>query len=241
MTSSFTGTTCEQAVKSCNSAIAILQGAFKERQPFPSPDSVQGGVVALCASCRKNGGDRKCTGWVLNLRQGRELRFEATVGGRLVHVLVEGRQEWKYGPKRDLGPGLPDSGSFAVTILDENYNVITRQHSDVANVGQPGSIGHLQVGGLPSTGPRPGHEWLDVPRWPMMPMDFILVIELLLYSFFPGYWLEKSEYGPWQRAVKLSENQMYAPWRARMETYWNSRVSRDSWLKEQCNISSSWR
>lgn len=235
------GMTCDDAVKSFNAAMSVIRGAADQVLNLPSPDTVEDGIVNRCGSCRRGKNSRACSGWSISLRRGSEISFEAPVGNRRVIVLVEGSQVWDFSKAIPGFPAIPVEGSYSVSILDENSSLITRQHSDVANFAQAGSVGHLQLGGLPSMGSRPDYEWLDVPRWPMMPVDLVLLVELLIYSFFPLYWLQNSETVAWRRAVQGSETQMYSPWRARMELYWNQRESRDSWLKEQCNINSSWR
>ncbi len=230
---------CDDAVDAFNDAMRELSVASGNRARVPKPDNVEDRIVTRCQACRGKK-SRSCTGWSVNLRAGPLISFDAPVGNRSVNVHVEGSQEWTFNAHSHAGTMVPTSGSFSITIFSESGEMITRQHSDIANLAQPGSVGHLQFGGLPSSGVRPRFEWLDQPRWPMMPFDPLLLTEFLIYSFFPDHWRKVARRGSWREAVHRSEDQMYGPWIARMNAYQDQRTSRTSWLHEQCNESSTW-
>ncbi len=203
-------------------------------------------VVARCAGCRRgNPNPRSCTGWRLTLRGTTALSFNpAEVEGRFVAVSIEGQYDF-----RRSQPGRWDSWArapmqtcnSAVLVEDLEGNVITRQHLDLANTGQKGAMWHLQLGGLPGGGrERPPYEWFDVPRWPSHPHDFMLTVELVVYSFWWDTWNRIRETDPWRLWVKRAEDLVLAHYQERLALYWNARTDPDSWLAVQCNQIGGW-
>src|SRR5206468_6323039 len=47
--------------------------------------------------------------------------------------------------------------------------------------------------------------WLKVPRWPVAPTDFILIVELVLFSFFSAVWRGVALSSPWRDYIKTAE------------------------------------
>lgn len=133
--------------------------------------------------------------------------------------------------------------TYAIELRKAVDDVLcARQHLDLANPDQHGSVWHLQLGGLATGGLRHKElEWLDVPRWPALPMDMILVLELVIYNFHNEDWLELRRMNPWRRIVKNSELLMHRCYFERFREYCNRREADDSWLAYQCNRTSSWK
>lgn len=233
--------TCQTAIDACNAVVETLRSVgILEQGPFP--DTVRSAVVLRCQPCRAGRGSnpRRCGGWTLSLRPENAIRIRGHAGGRGVIALIEGTSDRRHAigvPASSLVSG----GSMAVTVLDEEGALLTRQHSDVANVQQWGPVGHLQLGGLPSIGPRPPLEWLDQPRWPLPPMDLVLLAELALYSFAPEGWNRVRELPVWQEQVQRSESLAYTLWLTKLQEYWNQRGSGSTWLTEQCNVTTPWQ
>ncbi len=122
-----------------------------------------------------------------------------------------------------------------------NDELCARHHLDLANLDQPGPVWHLQLGGLAAGVQRHKElEWLDVPRWPALPMDMILVLELAIYNFRNSDWLELRKTNPWRDIVKRSEQLMHRRYLERLKEYWDRQEAGDSWLAYQCNQTSDW-
>ncbi len=197
-----------------------------------------------CKQCsgKKGKSWKKCTGWKFDFRDRYALNFtQAEVHGRFYNVSITARHDcsrkqgesWENYPMAACNP--------AVEVWDMNDELVTRQHVDLADPGQPGPVWHLQLGGLPSKRQtKPEYEHLDVPRWPCIPLDFVMVTEIVLQSFFPKQWRDLSELPEWLDLVAKSERHMlksYVDWLLR---YWDQQSSRNTWLREQCNQTGSW-
>jgi hypothetical protein len=133
----------------------------------------------------------------------------------------------------------------ACTVAVELYepgtdNLLVRQHLDLANPGQPGTVWHLQLGGKPAHGDKPDTMWLKVPRWPIMPTDFILIVEFVLFSFFPDVWRGVAASSPWRDHVKVAEQLVLTHYRNRLNKYFDVSTTASSWLAAQENAPDIW-
>ena len=191
-----------------------------------------------CQPCRKSRKKRKeCLGWHLQLRDATAIEFRhCKVDGRRVFVRVEGvfstershRDSWHLHPCR--------TSSCAIEVREfPTRELIERHHHDLANSAQPGPRWHLQLGGAPAK-----DRWLDIPRWPIAPMDPVLVIELAVYSFFNDTWKELRSTNPWQGIIKRSEKLLLPHYRDRLDKYLTQGTRIDSWLAHQCNTTGCW-
>jgi hypothetical protein len=232
--------TCASAVESCKAVLQTMS-SVDLIEAGPSVDAVDGGIIGRCQPCRAGSSSpRRCRGWTLTLRGANRLRFRGRAAGRPLVVSIEGHQDQRH-PARELpGSKVPAASSLSITVLNPQGQVLTRQHSDVGNQGQRGAVGHIQLGGLPSFGPRPDLEWLDVPRWPAPPMDFMLITELAIYSFAEAEWESVRNQNTWKQWVQRSESLAYSIWRRQFEDYWSRRARAGTWLAFQCNAGSPW-
>jgi hypothetical protein len=229
---------CHDAIDACNTVVGTLDDAGV-LESGPRPDTVTSAIVVRCQPCRSGRGTpRTCTGWQLGLRP--HVRLRGRVSDRDVVVLLEGWQDHRHAPRAAAGQDVLNAGSMSMTVMDPGGEILTRQHTDVANQGQAGPVGHLQLGGLPSFGPRPDLEWLDQPRWPMPAMDIVLLAELALYSFAPESWTRLRENTRWRQQIQRSESLAYGLWLGNMNNYWSQRGARSTWLGEQCNRTTPW-
>jgi hypothetical protein len=206
-----------------------------------------GSVLTKCQPCRAGGtSPRRCRGWRISLKGLTALRFElADVHGRLARVTIEGIYDFQHSEHARRWPdwtAAPMSHCSSVIYVEEalSETPLTRQHLDLANREQAGPVWHLQLGGLPSEGARPTHEWLDVPRWPSHPLDFALTVELTVYNFFSEAWSRLKTSNPWRLWIHRSEELVLSHYHQRFSDYWNRRTDLDSWLATQCNQSSGW-
>lgn len=212
-----------------------------------------------CTSCRRKPGNKKCLGWEFNLLGNNAIYLRQTqIGGRWVQAVVTGTFEFKRTSK-DIPRPVRASCALEIWRFSEEEGRIaedapySRHHLDLANRGQPdsgvshdqlGPVWHLQLGGLHSRGGRMPNEWLDVPRWPSLPMNFILVMELAIYSLFPEAWQDLRLRNPWRDIVKRSERLMITDYRERLCEYFEQHLrdepERASWLSFQCNRTGGW-
>lgn len=202
----------------------------------------------MCSACRKARGaqtakpNKHCQGWKFAFRGRTALKFRPTkVEGREYSVTLTAIHDCLRDAKKDWEQFPMNACSPAVEVRDLAGTLLTRQHVDLANPKQPGPVWHLQLGGLPSE--RKGKhalEHLDVPRWPCMPLDFVLAAELILHSFYHDEWRELSESASWRKLIDDSESHMLGHYVSKIASYWDQRSSHASWLSAQCNTSSSW-
>jgi hypothetical protein len=233
--------TCADAIDTANEAIQILRGSGVLVQA-PHPDSVDGAVIHKCSGCSAGKPKQNnCGGWVLRLANNNMIRLRGAAGGKDVFVRIAGTQDFRHAVGIDVaGAVLGGQNSLSLSVLDGSGQLLTRQHSDTANPGQRGSVGHIQVGGIPEEEAKSDIEWLDVPRWPSAPYNLVLMLELAVYSIAFETWLDIRERAAWREAVQRSEHLTMSLWWTRQNAYLQQRSSRISWLAEQCNETNPW-
>lgn len=205
-------------------------------------------ILRTCSQCRSGSTNpRRCTGWKLEFRELSALRFVPVEikEGHTVRVSVEGKFDFTRpsGGRFDrVWVPMPMRTSVSSIVVEELAgDLITRQHIDMANVGQPGPVWHLQLGGRPGLRrERPEYEWLDVPRWPAHPLDFTLTVELAVFSFWWDKWNHLKDTNPWGLWIKRSEYLVLSHYFQRMQEYLARPSSLKSWLAFQCNQISGW-
>lgn len=236
--------TCDTAEES----VSVIDNVLRQHgliETFVFRDEAKA-ILTKCQSCRSGrSSSRRCRGWRLAFRGRTALRFiPVEVEGRWVQVSVEGWFNFERSAERVTTAWVEAPMRESVsTIIVENLDgsLITRQHVDLANVGQRGPVWHLQLGGLPGGGrERPEYEWLDLPRWPMQPLDFMLTVELVVFSFWWGKWNTLKLTNPWHMWVKRSEYLVLSHYYEYMKNYWNRHSSLESWLAMQCNQTGGW-
>lgn len=109
---------------------------------------------------------------------------------------------------------------IAVNIFDEDNNVISRWHVDLANKKdddsfQPGPLTHIQYGGHVA-GDREHDHQLKVPRWCHPPMDILLLCEVITANFYPKQWVKLKEDRSWCDAISLSQKLCYSAYLRRL-------------------------
>lgn len=204
-------------------------------------------VVTRCTGCRsKNRNPRNCTGWKVRFgRHAATLRFSpVAIDTRTVELRLECDLDFSSktpSKTRDWCAAPLASCTVAVEVYEAGTDdLIVRQHLDLANIGQAGPAWHLQLGGKPARGEKPDTMWLKVPRWPASPTDFILIVEFILFSFYPEAWRAVSGTNPWQEHVKTAERLVLPQYVTRLNTYMNTLSTANSWLAAQANNSSDW-
>jgi hypothetical protein len=236
---------CRQAAEDLVEILSVLHERDLIKSPI-SDDIVRSSLVS-CQPCRgKKPKSRKCLGWAGSFHETTAIEIPFTIAKNGVVARVSGKFSferrtasrklagWQFAPMA--------SASFAIELRRAvNNDLCARHHIDLAELQQTGPVWHLQLGGLAAGEDR--HKelgWLKVPRWPALPMDMILVLELAIYNFRHEVWLDLRETNPWRTIVKRSEDLMFDHYFKRLEGYRNQRDAGHSWLAHQCNLTSGW-
>ena len=236
---------CRQAADDLIAILSIL----RERDVITSPvsDVSVHGSLTWCQPCRgKRPNSRKCQGWRGTFHETTAVEIPFTISRNEIVARISGHFsfERRTPPKRLAGwqSAPASSASFAIELRRvANNDLCARHHIDLANPSQAGPTWHVQLGGL-ATGERRHKEleWLDVPRWPALPMDMVLVLELAIYNFCHERWKELRATNPWRDIVKRSEELMHSHYLERLSKYRNQKEAGHSWLAYQCNQTSDW-
>jgi hypothetical protein len=233
--------TCASAAKRLTELVRLL-GAEGLLQAQPDAGLVHQ-WVRQCNPCRKGHTAKRCLGWRLLVDRGFLVLGPVGQSGRpTIRVDVSancsferatpGRQpEWVAKP-------LTES-TVVVEIFDVGSDtILERHHVDLANRGQQGPTWHFQYGGNPAGGVEElPTSWLQEPRWPMAPLDLTLLIELLVYNFFPEQWRRLNGQGEWLRLVSQAEQLVVSHFAQHMAAHFaRAAEQRDrTWLAAQDN------
>lgn len=197
-------------------------------------------ALARCGSCRRGRGrPQRCTGWDLRVdppltfrqvdMRGTALRVELSGVFRYSRSTAAGWVDWKERPLSEC--------SAAISVVHVEDDSRARNHLDLANRGQAGTVWHLQLGGGSiDKAPR----WATYLRWPALPLDFALACELILFNFYPDEWIKVRGGNPWREWIQRSENLVLSHYRDRFTDYWDRRDRLASWLSAQCNQTANW-
>lgn len=197
------------------------------------------GMVKPCKSCRRRrgGSHRKCQGWRLSIWGKDAIVFNPVdIKGSSVKVRLEGnfstvrspacRDDWSLTPMKEC--------TVVIKLYDPTTdNLLCRQHLDLANPDQPGSVWHLQLGGI--NGDKQDIRVVAALRWPTIPMDFMLAVELCTYLFHFEAWNDVRKRSPWKDFVKASERLVIPHYIGLLNDYFNRNSRFTSWLAAQCN------
>lgn len=205
-------------------------------QPWAFPDTITKLLVA-CSACRQK--HPGCRGWVLQFRGDTAVEFMVTeLAQHPLRIKLEGSFDLRRDPvsNGEEFSAKPFNSCVAAIVLEdpETDTLIARHRVDLASrkaVREP--VWHMQLGGL-----SPGHEkwryeWLTLPRWPTLPIDFMMLMELALFNFAHDAWIELSGTSPWSNWVKRSETLALTHFKEHFDLYWNQRNAHDSWLSFQ--------
>ena len=200
------------------------------------------GVIKACQPCRKNNGkvsNRKCRGWCLKIWDKTAIVFSPVeIKGSPIRVTLEGtfstvrpsnwKGDWKCSPMAEC--------TVAIKIYNsESDQLLCRQHLDMANPDQPGPMWHLQLGGIGSSNRRDELRSVATLRWPTIPMDFMLAVELCLYLFHFKAWDKVKKSSPWRGFIKDTEELVISHYADLLTKYRNQCGLESSWLAAQCN------
>jgi hypothetical protein len=233
--------TCDRAQKELIDLIRLV-GETRVLQLTPD-DGVIHQCVEKCNPCERGKGTKRCLGW--RIAVDRDILWFGPVsfpGHPPIRISLSAKCSFRRPEpgREDLWQEKPLATSVAtVEIFEvETETLIERYHLDLANTGQPGSIWHLQFGGNPAGDVLPlPTNWLKVPRWPLPPMDLTLMIEFLIYSFFPADWEKLSGRGEWLELIRDAEQLVVSHFAKRMGDHFAGNVDGPTWLMSQDNES----
>lgn len=174
--------------------------------------------IRHCDPCTRAKKQKQCLGWHLVIPRDRPITLGDFELGRRVQIDIEvdcrfhrpapaRADSWRSAPaaSADLGVLIYDADSPA----PKHERLLERHHVDLANPGQPGPVWHLQLGGnVPGDAQHPTG-WLEVPRWHVLPVDFTLLTDLVIFNFAYDKWLKLHADPTWTMAVKKAEDLMY--------------------------------
>ncbi len=212
-------------------------------QSWLSPADVWHGALQPCDSCRatgSRGNARKCRGWLLSFRGQQALWLRPVdLRARTIQPSVEGSFDLRRATRSRSWQTAPIASCNGVIQLHDpaTGDVLTRQHLDLANPEQSGTVWHLQLGGVGSTDDVDWRKAVANLRWPSLPTDFMLLVELALFLFAWESWRELRAQPVWGEYVRAAEDLVLAHYRDALEGYWNHRTTQFSWLSAQCNLS----
>ncbi len=160
------------------------------------------------------------TGWGFSIAKNDPLMIKQTeISDYPFRIDLTGEFSWKSNKpaKRNIGIRLwaLDRQMFFREEWDaerigsrvSNERVMMRFHFDMVNSSQSAPISHLQMGGV-SEGTEYCwlHPKIEKPRFPHMPMDLILVCELLGMTFYEADYKKIRKSGLWKGELQKSQD-----------------------------------
>ncbi len=161
-------------------------------------------------------------GWGFSIRD-RPLRFKNTdVSGYPFQIDLTCELRWKDQLQKEPAKGniavrlwalsnrmIYRKGLDADPLEDLNQRVMMRFHFDRANQQQSGPKSHLQIGGVADEEEYCWlHEKIEKPRFAHMPMDLVLVCELIGATFYEPSFRTIRTSGQWKSIVRESQNNL---------------------------------
>lgn len=204
-------------------------------------------ALTPCRSCRsrqRSSTHRACRGWHFSAWGRHGVVFSPTPSdqGPSIRATLEGTfstvrpeswsGDWRSSPSAEC--------TAAVTLHDAlTDRFLCRQHLDLANPKQPGSVWHLQLGGVHGGGDKEALRSIAMLRWPTSPIDFLLALEMCLFLFHGEAWEDIRRRDPWRSNVKSSEDLVLSHYADALRQYRSQDGFAHSWLSAQCNRSGS--
>ena len=98
---------------------------------------------------------------------------------------------------------------LALDVLDEENVVLIKHHIDLANSNangfQDGPLFHLQFGGHTPHKERSLEVPLKEPRWLCIPLDVVLLCEVVVANFYPKDWEKLKQQPSWHDSILASQ------------------------------------
>jgi hypothetical protein len=199
--------------------------------------------VRQCDACRRGRNPSRCLGWQtvvdrgslvlgpIPQRRGPTVRAEVSATCSFERSAPGRQPEWIAKPL-----------AYSTVVVEifgvQSDDLVERHHVDLANRGQHGPAWHFQYGGNPAGGvEKLPTGWLQEPRWPSAPLDLTLLVELLVYNFFPEQWSRLNGQGEWLRLIAETEDLVISHFARHMAHHFHRGAGhRDrTWLAAQDN------
>lgn len=104
---------------------------------------------------------------------------------------------------------------LALEVKDEEGNVLIKHHVDFANSSgiqfQEGPLFHLQFGGHTPGNSKTFEVPIKEPRWLCIPLDVVLLCEVVVANFYPEDWVELKRLPGWNDPIIRSQRLCVVP------------------------------
>lgn len=231
--------TCSRAAQALIRLVRLL-GAEGVLQAQPD-DGLIRQWVKPCSACQNGHTAKRCLGWSVVVDRGLltlgpipkpgrpTIRLEVSAISSFQRSEPARQPEWMAKP-------LAHS-TVVIEVVDvQSENLLERHHVDLANRNQDGPTWHFQYGGNPAAnGAELPTGWLQEPRWPLAPIDLTLLLELLVYSFFPDQWRKLNGQGEWLGLIWEAEQLVVSHFAQHMSDYFKHSDRDRTWLAAQDN------
>lgn len=108
-----------------------------------------------------------------------------------------------------------DKLDLALEIIDDESNVLIKHHIDLANSPsgkfQDGPLFHLQFGGHTPKNTKGFEVPIKEPRWLCIPLDVVLLCEVVVANFYPDDWVGLKELPGWHDPIVASQKLCVIP------------------------------
>lgn len=108
-----------------------------------------------------------------------------------------------------------DRLDLALEIIDEESNVLIKHHVDFANSPsgqfQSGPLFHLQFGGHTPKNTKTFEVPIKEPRWLCIPLDVVLLCEVVVANFYPDEWAKLKHLPSWHNPIVASQQLCIVP------------------------------
>jgi hypothetical protein len=198
----------KNSIPSCDSLVQQIDRWFEVlRQCRVDVPSSAENCFDRCPACRSGKTKKKksCQGGSLKIDTNNSIRFVSSYDGRDVTVTVTALTQWSNSSSNFL-----KKHSVEVEVSSQGEPMKYKAHLDLATGSRREPLFHLQAGGF-RVAKIAEEKYFGLLRWPMIPLDMILVTELILYTYQPEEWEAVHQNSEFLYAVRQSEESFLAP------------------------------
>ena len=234
------GVTTDSTIHRCDATRARLKRLLEflgSKVPSAQPDM----WFTKCGACR-NGKPKGCSGPRIEIRPEDPLAFTRVKvrSGKEVQLDISGIIQ--CGPDGRLtNADAEHCVHFRLWLFEPDMprKLILKSHVDIANAYQHGPATHLQFGSrVVDDNWRLPSEANEI-RWPVPIMDFVLAVELGLYSLWFDDWRRLVQNREFVSIIRASEDTRTAHFMETWRGYISGRASGGTFLGALCNQTST--
>lgn len=104
---------------------------------------------------------------------------------------------------------------LALEVMDDEGNILIKHHIDLANSPkggfQEGPLFHLQFGGHTPKNSKSFEVPIKEPRWLCIPLDVVLLCEVVVANFYPDDWVQLKQQPGWHDPIVASQKLCVVP------------------------------